>query len=106
MPLHLIAATALILLAGCMPGQEDTPRPDAAERTACEAEGGTYAQGGILGNWICFRPTPDAGKSCTRATDCSAMCYADTRQCSEVTPVFGCFAYLDEQGQPVGICID
>ena len=46
------------------------------------------------------------GKACATAADCSGVCFADTRTCSPVTPLFGCFDYLDEAGKTVGICID
>ncbi len=97
-----------LLLAGCIPGAdvEPLPRPDRAERAACEAAGGEYARGGILAYWMCYMPTSDAGKSCSRSSDCEAICYAETRQCSPVSPEFGCIALLDEDGKRQDLCID
>lgn len=77
-----------------------------AERAACLAQGGTVGRGGLLPDELCFRPTPDAGKACTKASDCAGSCMADTLTCSEVTPVFGCYDYMDEQGRKAGICAD
>ncbi len=105
-----VAASAL-LLAACIPGKgEPRPpepgKPDPAARAECEARGGEYARGGLLGSFLCFRPTEDAGKSCARASDCEGICYADSRQCSQVVPEFGCIPMLDEDGRRVEICID
>lgn len=69
-------------------------------------KGGKVGRGGLLPDEVCFLPEPDAGKTCTKKTDCEGMCLADTRTCSPVTPMFGCFEFLDETGQKVGICID
>lgn len=79
---------------------------DEAERAACLAQGGTVGRGGLLPDELCFRPTPDAGKACTRASDCEGPCMADTMTCSEVTPVFGCYEFMDDQGRKSGICVD
>lgn len=69
-------------------------------------KGGTVGRGGLLPDELCFLPEPDAGKACTRKTDCAGLCLADTQTCSPVSPMFGCFEFLDETGQKVGICID
>ena len=45
-------------------------------------------------------------RSCTKAGDCEGQCLADTKTCSKVSPIFGCYDYLDETGQVVGICVD
>ena len=105
-----VAGGALLLaLAGCMPENRLPGDPPAAqmrqERAECEAKGGEYAQAGLFGH-ACYLPTEDAGKSCAAAGDCQGICYADTRQCSPVTPEFGCIAMLDEDGQRMEICID
>ncbi len=105
----LLAAASALLPVGCIPGKgEPRPpgRPDPAARAECEARGGEYARGGLLGGFLCFRPTGDAGKSCARAGDCEGICYADSRQCSPVSPVFGCISMLDTDGRRVEICID
>ncbi len=99
-----------LVLAGCNSDQADqgdyTPEIDPVERARCEARGGEYAPAGLLGMMACYEATPDAGKVCSRAGDCVGICYADTRQCSEVTPIIGCFSYLDEKGERVEICMD
>ena len=104
--LVLIAALALT---GCV--EEPAPSPKGksltgAERADCLMTDGTLGRGGMLPDEVCILPEPDAGKACTKKTDCEGMCLADTRTCSPVTPMFGCFEFLDETGQTVGICID
>ena len=98
-------------LAACVEDPVQPPGPETltlsdAERTQCLAEGGTAGRGGLVPNEVCFRPTPDAGKACTKASDCSGLCMADTMTCSKVTPQFGCFEMMTEDGQKVGLCVD
>ena len=106
--LHAILALGL---AACVEEPANPPGPETvklseAERTQCRAEGGTVGRGGLLPNEVCFRPTPDAGKACTKASECSGQCMADTMTCSKVTPQFGCFEMMSEEGQKVGLCVD
>lgn len=102
-----IILSAVVALAGCQTGAEQPPQPkaDKAARLACETDGGSYRQGGILQDWICFKPTIDAGKSCNADSDCTGMCMADSKTCSTITPLFGCHSII-EDGETVEICID
>lgn len=102
----ILLALGLLALAGCQPTDPAEPQINPAKKTACEAEGGTYARGGLYPDYICFRPTPDGGKSCRKATDCYDTCLADTQTCNKVSPMFGCYSYLDEDGKQVEICVD
>ena len=94
-----------LLLAGCVP---ETP-PANGEMTAVEVEtcraGGGRIGATLLGN-TCFQPTPDAGKQCTKKTDCSTICLGETGTCAPETPTVGCFEMLDETGTRIGICVD
>ncbi|WP_103258330.1 hypothetical protein [Tabrizicola aquatica] len=101
-----LALIAVLTLGACVEEAPDGKRLSEADRAACLMQGGTVGRGGLLPDEVCFRPEPDAGKSCTAADDCSGVCLADTRTCSPVSPLFGCFEFLDETGQTVGICID
>jgi hypothetical protein len=106
---RLFCALAVLALSGCVDEQPAGPEGKTlgdADRSECLTQGGTVGRGGLLPDEICFRPELDAGKSCTRKTDCSGLCLAETNTCSKVTPMFGCFEFLDESGQKVGICID
>lgn len=102
-----LALIAVLALGACV---EEPPtegkRLSDADRAECLLKGGTVGRGGLLPDEVCFRPEPDAGKSCAKAADCSGVCFADTRTCSPVSPMFGCYEFLDETGQTVGICID
>lgn len=99
----------LLALAACV---EQPPAPPVskplsdADRAECLMQGGKVGRGGLLPDEVCFRTEPDAGKACSKKTDCAGMCLAETRTCSKVSPMFGCFEFLDETGQTVGICID
>ncbi len=106
LPLTLVAS-GMIALIGCLPeGDETTGKPVESERTACEAQGGTYEIGGLAQSYVCFTPLPDAGTTCEKETDCAGFCLSETRQCSAVTPQFGCIPHLDETGRELVICID
>ena len=107
---HLILAGAL-MLAACTPeAPADTPPDPAPARpqtsASCLAAGGTWDRGGLSGRYLCLLPEPDAGQSCRTAQDCSGFCMAETRTCSAVSPQFGCFEFLDDTGQRIGLCID
>lgn len=107
----ILLAVLAFGLAACVEEPANPPGPETlnlsgAERAQCLAEGGTVGRGGLMPNEVCFRPTPDAGKSCMKASDCSGLCMADTMTCSKVTPQFGCFEMMNEDGQQVGLCVD
>lgn len=107
---RLIAAgLALGLLASCVeappPGPGGKPLSPAAAAD-CLARGGEIGRGGLLPDEVCFLPMPDAGKSCTRAGDCEGQCLSESRTCSKVAPLFGCYGFLDETGRQLDICVD
>ncbi|WP_430463111.1 hypothetical protein [Tabrizicola sp.] len=105
-----VALVALVALAACV----EEPEPSgpvgvalsAAERTECLAKGGSVGRGGLMPNELCILPNPDAGKACNKAGDCLGHCMAETRTCSPVSPQFGCFEMLMEDGQKAGLCVD
>ncbi|MEX5728136.1 hypothetical protein Ga0609869_001489 [Rhodovulum iodosum] len=113
------------MLAGCQTGGGPAPSPaddagpapgasspagrpgvPAGPAAACRAKGGQYLKAGLLGSYVCFRPTPDAGQACRRSTDCSELCLAETASCSQYTPSMGCFAILNAAGAREFICIE
>lgn len=117
--LRAIAALSLALLAACTPeepaGTNSAVMPTESsilapmtqvERAARLAGGGWVERNGLANAEVCFKPTPDAGKSCSKASDCSTFCNAESRTCAPLTPQFGCFQILNDAGQPTGICID
>tara|TARA_R110000744_G_scaffold37009_1_gene85089 strand:- start:725 stop:1147 length:423 start_codon:yes stop_codon:yes gene_type:complete len=134
-----IACVALALLAGCtrpaapvapdgsgetagpathvkiaFAGEQATP----AERTACEAAGGTVGPGGMLGYDQCVQPYADAGAACKSADDCLGRCLlspdsdAETGQptedgvCQATDSAFGCMTQVDDGTVHGTLCID
>jgi hypothetical protein len=106
-----LALIALLALAAC---QTDAPAPlppvgeakVAQERAACEARGGQFRSGGKSGGLICFTTPRDAGKQCTRASQCDSGCLARSQTCAPIKPLFGCNEILTDDGQRVTQCID
>ncbi|MCB1398014.1 MAG: hypothetical protein KDJ98_19010 [Rhodobacteraceae bacterium] len=96
----------LLALAACVPAEPQPERLSPTARSACEARGGYVAIAGLSGAEFCAELLPDAGQSCARAGDCSGYCDARTRTCSTHADPFGCFSYLDENGQPGELCAD
>lgn len=110
--LFFCATFALASLAAC---QSDDPfgrtnSEIAKEKAACEGEGGEWGPGGLAGAVQCFYFHPDAGKECARSTDCKGACIGDDGApggtCASVSPLFGCFPFIDETGQRAEICVD
>ena len=84
-----------------------------ADKAACEAEGGSYARRGRARLYSCAVSYADAGKVCRKASDCEGQCRVEDGasapsqgQCQATSDRFGCYTFLDEKGQPVGICVD
>ncbi|MDF1801939.1 hypothetical protein [Thalassovita sp.] len=103
----ILIALGFVALAGCLP-PETAPQPTQVptQKSACVAQGGTYGRGGLSRREICIMPTPDGGQSCSTSTQCSGTCLAQTRSCSKVTPMFGCYSILDSTGKEVSLCVD
>lgn len=104
---------ALLVLSACMAeAQQDTGTtgPPATlnpqTEAACRAAGGTWGPRGLFPEPLCSLPNLDAGKACQTAADCVGVCLAESRTCSPVRPIFGCFALLDDQGREVTMCAD
>ncbi len=104
---------ALTAAASCLPPEEDASQDPLigssaveASRASCEAEGGRFAAGGMVGTLVCYRTPPDAGKACSSAGDCSTDCLARTKTCAPIDPLFGCHDILDSHGRLVRLCRD
>lgn len=106
----MIRMTLTILLAGLVfTGPARAQALDEAvpeTETGCLEAGGRWDRGGLAGQFLCFLPSPDAGKACTTAEDCSGFCLVETGTCSPETPLFGCFAIRELDGAEVTLCID
>jgi len=102
----LAVVFTLLVVGGCVPGEPAPTELSPAERAACEAEGGLVAIAGFSANEFCAERLIDGGQSCMRSSECSGYCEAQTRTCSTHNNPFGCYSYLDEDGQAVEICVD
>ena len=106
----LALVLALVGLVGCQSDEiPDSERPDGViegpgPEEVLDCPGGTLVHG--MAGPTCAKPTPDAGKACTKASDCSGACMAETMTCSEITPQFGCYEVVMEDGQKAGLCVD
>lgn len=75
-------------------------------QNACTRTGGIFGPRGKSGALACFITPPDAGKACTRKSDCTGQCLARSRTCSPVIPLVGCNEVLLESGARVTECVE
>jgi len=102
-----------LFLSSC---QEDGPvasdagggAPDllADERNACERSGGRWGPSAGDAFFVCFRPTRDANKLCSIASDCEGICLSRSRTCSPIKPFLGCHEILTEGGGNATQCVN
>ncbi|MEN8836760.1 MAG: hypothetical protein ABF243_02630 [Celeribacter marinus] len=107
-----------VCLAGCVPSDEGSdvilgpgaaasdPSNAAIQQAACERRGGEWRTVGLGGLMTCFTTPKDAGKYCTKSTECSTECLARSRSCAPIQPLYGCNDLLDAQGRTVTQCVD
>ncbi|WP_414493338.1 hypothetical protein [Stenotrophomonas maltophilia] len=121
--------TALLAACGSAPPVADTPAPAGAPTTPeaaeayreardvdCRAAGGTLQRLGRLQREQCVIPYADAGKACSRRSDCTGQCLAGgevaagstaTGTCQrDVRQNFGCRQRIDEGKVQGTICVD
>ncbi len=84
-----------------------------AGKDQCLADGGAYQRVGMAGRYNCITPYADAGKICRASADCEGQCRVDMEseegapgKCQANTNPFGCYAFYNDDGQKVGICVD
>jgi len=79
----------------------------AAAAAACVRSGGRYGPRGTGSrSYACFTTPRDAGKSCSKASDCSSACLARSLSCAPLQPLFGCHEVLTDRGARVTQCLD
>lgn len=83
-----------------------TPMPLSPQEADCRAKGGRWGKAGKLVAMTCYIPAKDAGKSCSRQSDCSSQCLARSKTCAPIWPIFGCSDVLQNDGSMVKLCID
>lgn len=94
--------------AGSAEAEGEVPPPERPdpERDACTRKGGRMVAGpGGFGR-LCVQPTPDAGKRCESAGDCTGHCLARGNVCAPLTPLMGCHDILLAGGERVTQCIE
>jgi len=113
-----VAAGLLALifgLAACQPGaggQAGKKLPPVGEalmdeyHKSCLKSGGAYVRHEDAKSFVCEGVPSDAGKYCTRSSDCESACLARSHSCAPVKPLFGCNEVLDAGGLAVTECID
>ncbi len=105
-----LLALAALALSGCQPEEDRLPPVGeelvALQQARCEADGGIWSRAGAEGAFACFRRTPDAGKRCTSAGDCSGACLARSGTCAPLDPLIGCEEVLTASGARAMLCLD
>ena len=82
------------------------PAPKSAAQIACEDDRGQWTPTGMGDLHICVFATRDAGKRCTRESQCEGVCLARSGTCSPIRPLLGCHEILQENGARVTQCIE
>lgn len=85
---------------------EPEPEPAKSDRQiACEKKKGRWVSA-AGDSHTCVFLTKDAGKSCTRASDCDGECLARSGTCSPLKPLLGCNEILQDNGVRVTLCVE
>lgn len=80
--------------------------PQSPEAVKCLKQGGLWAAAGKTGAKTCVKRTKDAGKFCTKETQCEGYCLARSHSCAPIKPMFGCNDILQADGREVTLCLD
>jgi hypothetical protein len=105
----ILGIALLATLAACRQSDRLEPVGEqrvAIERQTCEDHGGRFGKAGSSGLLACFETPRDAGKSCSRSTQCESACLARSQTCAPVKPLFGCNEILNEAGTRQTQCLD
>lgn len=86
--------------------EEPPPVPQSPAEAKCLKSGGVWASAGKTGAQACVQRTKDAGKQCTKQTQCEGFCLARSGTCAPITPMFGCNDILQADGRMVTLCLD
>jgi len=98
------AAAAAALQAGATAATAVVPQ--SPEEAACVQDGGRWGKAGDTGAMACFQPMKDAGKTCSKESDCSSQCLARSRSCAPFWPMFGCTDVVQNDGAVVQLCLN
>ncbi|WP_336986683.1 hypothetical protein [Altererythrobacter aquiaggeris] len=104
----------VVAVADDMPGPRGIPDGfSQSAKAACEAGNGNYQRAGRAGRYNCITPYADAGKVCRAANECEGQCRVELDapedapgKCQADSNRFGCYGFISETGERVGICVD
>jgi hypothetical protein len=82
------------------------PVPQSPEEAKCLKSGGVWATAGKGDAKSCVKATRDAGRACTKQTQCEGLCLARSGTCAPVKPLFGCNDIFEADGRRVTLCLD
>lgn len=82
------------------------PVPQSPEEAKCLKTGGVWATAGKGDAKSCVKATRDAGRACTKETQCEGLCLARSGTCAPVKPLFGCNEIFEADGRRVTLCLD
>lgn len=105
-----VLAVALVV-AGCIPGPGGRPEPVGQAKVdlmhaQCVKAGGNFIREENKALFTCMGKPRDAGKYCTKESDCQSACLARSNTCAPVQPLLGCNEVLTESGMAVMQCVE
>ncbi|RYI09349.1 MAG: hypothetical protein EON48_14090 [Acetobacteraceae bacterium] len=101
------AAVAEVAIPAPKPDLEAIPvTPKSDQQLACEKKKGRWARIGKGEARACVFQTRDAGKRCTKESQCDGVCLARSGTCSPFKPLYGCNEILQDNGMRVTLCLD
>ncbi|MDZ7906757.1 MAG: hypothetical protein U5N55_14045 [Cypionkella sp.] len=87
------------------PSAAPPKEPSSPEEAACIKDNGRWGRAGKSSAMACFYPSKDAGKSCSKESDCTSQCLARSRSCAPFWPIFGCTEVIQNDGAVVKLCL-
>ncbi len=103
LPLAAKPAATVAAVDAVVPQQSRVATP---AEIACLKQGGTWGGAGNAKTRTCLQQTKDAGKRCTRQSQCDGYCLARSGTCAPIKPLLGCNDILQDNGVMVTLCID
>lgn len=107
----VICAALALCLAACIPGRVNPPEPVGQAKVdlmhaQCVKAGGSFVREENNALFTCIGKPRDAGKICSKESDCQSACLARSHTCAPVLPLLGCNEVLTESGLAVMQCVE
>lgn len=87
-----------------------------SDEKACAISGGHIERFGKAQFPYCVKPFSDAGKACSKKSDCVGECLVEDGPAARLAgkgtcqardePLHGCFSSLDSEGEAHSVCVD